>query len=204
MTEDGQRDSGPSNGQAPITLDHVRARFMEADRTLREASDSIEAIRGAAQRLGEARDGLTAAGAEVGRMVEAFEQAREQLVAAVATLDEGVVALQRSDPARIVERVNELGQKQLQRDVQIMEATKEAGTVAVGRFDETDNALAGLKDGGEQRSQAIAALSADLASLTAASAQSARTQLRATILATVLVLLAVVAVIAYLVTRPTA
>jgi chromosome segregation ATPase len=84
--------------RATVSLEQVRARFLQADAALRDASASIESVRTASSQLGAARESLGNTGAAVAEMVGKLESA-------VVALQGGVAALGESEPAQIVKRI---------------------------------------------------------------------------------------------------
>jgi hypothetical protein len=94
--------------QAPLTLDDVRQRFLEAQAQLTDASGAIEAIRQSADRLGAAREGLADAGKEVARLAERFGTVADAMADNAQRLMEGVEAIRLGDPAAIRREIQEL------------------------------------------------------------------------------------------------
>lgn len=94
--------------QAPLTLDDVRQRFLEAQAQLTDASGAIEAIRQSAYRLGAAREGLADAGKEVAGLAERFGTVADAMADNAQQLMEGVEAIRLGDPAAIRQEIQEL------------------------------------------------------------------------------------------------
>lgn len=93
---------------APLTLDDVRLRFLEAQSQLADAGSAVEAIRQSSERLGAARDGLAGAGAEVARLAERFGAVADNLAENADRLHQGVEAIRLGDPAAIRREIEEL------------------------------------------------------------------------------------------------
>jgi hypothetical protein len=91
-----------------ITLEDVRARFLEAETRLGEASDAIAAIEQAAERMGVAHDGVVAAGAQLAGLASSMSEVSASLSANAIHLREGVDAIRAGDPAEIKRRIEEL------------------------------------------------------------------------------------------------
>jgi hypothetical protein len=94
--------------QAPLTLDDVRLRFLDAQAQLTDASGAIEAIRQSAQRLGAAREGLADAGTEVASLAERFGTVADAMAENAEQLTLGVEAIRLGDPAAIRQEIQEL------------------------------------------------------------------------------------------------
>lgn len=91
-----------------ISLEDVRVRFMEAEARLTEAAAAVASIEGAAERLGEARDGVIGAGQQLGRLAESMGEIATALTTNATHLREGVDAIRAGDPAEIKRRIEEL------------------------------------------------------------------------------------------------
>ena len=94
--------------QRPVTLEEVRARFLEAESRLSEAADAVGAIQAAAERIGAAREGLGAAGAQLGNLAAALGGIATSLDDNATNLREGVDAIRAGDPAQIRQQIEEL------------------------------------------------------------------------------------------------
>lgn len=94
--------------QVPLTLDDIRLRFLEAQEQLSDAASAVEAIRQSAGRLGEAREGLAAAGTEVAGLAERFGSVADAMAENADRLREGVDAIRLGDPAAIRQQIEEL------------------------------------------------------------------------------------------------
>lgn len=94
--------------QAPLTLDDVRLRFLEAQAQLADAGAAVEAIRQSAERLGEAREGLAGAGTQVAALAERFGAVADSMADNAEHLREGVDAIRLGDPTAIRQQIEEL------------------------------------------------------------------------------------------------
>ncbi len=93
---------------APLTLDDVRLRFLEAQSQLADAGSAVEAIRQSSERLGAAREGLVDAGTEVAKLAERFGTVADNLAENADRLQQGVEAIRLGDPAAIRHEIEEL------------------------------------------------------------------------------------------------
>lgn len=91
-----------------VTLEDVRARFLEAESRLSEAAGAIEAIEQAAERLGLARESVSAASEQLAGLAAALGEVALGLNANATHLREGVDAIRAGDPAEIKRRIEEL------------------------------------------------------------------------------------------------
>ena len=94
--------------QAPLTLDDIRVRFLEAQSQLTDAASAVETIRHAAERLGSAREGLSVAGTEIAALAERFGSVADAMAENADRLREGVDAIRLGDPAAIRQQIQEL------------------------------------------------------------------------------------------------
>jgi hypothetical protein len=94
--------------QAPLTLDDVRLRFLDAQAQLADAASAVEVIRESAERLGAAREGLADAGAQVVALAERFGSVADTMAENAERLREGVDAIRLGDPAAIRRQIEEL------------------------------------------------------------------------------------------------
>lgn len=96
------------NDQSAVSLEEVRARFLEAEARLGDAAKAIQAIEDAAVRVGAARESLTTAGDEVRGLAAQFADVAASLTENAAELGRGVDAIRLGDPAAVRREIEEL------------------------------------------------------------------------------------------------
>lgn len=91
-----------------LTLDDVRARFLEAEARLGDAAAAIKSIETATERLASAREGLADAGQQLAGLAGSLGEVAAALTDNAQHLREGVDAIRLGDPAAIRRQIEEL------------------------------------------------------------------------------------------------
>jgi ABC-type transporter Mla subunit MlaD len=91
-----------------LSLDEVRARFLEAETRLTETTAAIKSIEGAAERLAGAREGVTEASQQLAVLAGSLGEVTSALTTNAQHLREGVDAIRLGDPAAIRRQIEEL------------------------------------------------------------------------------------------------
>jgi chromosome segregation ATPase len=91
-----------------VSLEEVRARFLEAEARLEEASEAVATIEAAAASLGSTRESLSTAGDQVAGLATRFGDVADSLGENATHLREGVDAIRLGDPAAIRRQIEEL------------------------------------------------------------------------------------------------
>ena len=91
-----------------ISLEEVRSRFLEAEARLGDAAAAIRSIEDAGNRVGAARESLTAAGEEIHGLAGRFGDVASSLTENAEELRRGVDAIRLGDPAAVRRQIEEL------------------------------------------------------------------------------------------------
>jgi hypothetical protein len=93
---------------AALSLDDVRARFVDAETSLTEMAASIRSIEGAAERLVGAREGVAEASQHLAALAGSLGEVTSSLATNAQHLREGVDAIRLGDPAAVRRQIEEL------------------------------------------------------------------------------------------------
>lgn len=91
-----------------VSLDEVRARFLEAEGRLAAAAAATEEIREAAGSLGTARAGVAEAAARLEGLAASLADVSSALLENATNLRAGVDAIRAGDPAQVRRQIEEL------------------------------------------------------------------------------------------------
>jgi chromosome segregation ATPase len=95
---------------SPITLEDVRARFLETESKLREATAAVEELRSGAEGMATTRETLAAASRQLSELSTALTDVAGSLAENADQLRQGVDALRLSDPAEVRRQLDELAE----------------------------------------------------------------------------------------------
>jgi hypothetical protein len=134
-----------------ITLEEVRARFLEAESRLTDAATAIATIEEAAGRMGVAHEGVVAASTQLAGLASSMGEIASSLDENARHLREGVDAIRAGDPAEIKRRIEELDA-----------AFTAMQSVTAERFTKLDSALADISNGSVTAAEGAASRIASL------------------------------------------
>jgi ABC-type transporter Mla subunit MlaD len=157
---------------APISLDDVRQRFVQAESSLNELTDALKSLRNSSERFDDARGGLRDASQRLISLSDQFAAATQALGGSIELVRQAIGVLERSEPARVLAALEQL--ERVVQDVNVaLESSAERLTQDVQEVGEVLKRVEAFSETAESREAArMSALQEILTQ--AAEAQAAR------------------------------
>lgn len=93
---------------APISLDDVRERFVQAESSLNELTDVLRSLRSSSERFDDARGGLRDASQRLLSLSDRFTAATQTVAGSIELLRQAIGVLEKSEPARVLAALDHL------------------------------------------------------------------------------------------------
>lgn len=93
---------------SPISLDEARERFLKAESTLNDLTESLKSLRSAAERFDEGNAGLRGAGERLVSLSDQFAGATQRVASGIELMGQALDILEKSEPARVLTALDHL------------------------------------------------------------------------------------------------
>ncbi len=145
---------------APITLDVVRERFVQAESSLNELTDALRSLRSSSERFDEARGGIHEASQRLVSLSDQFAAATQGVAGGIELLRKAIGVLEKSEPGQVLTALDQLDKVVRDVNVALNSSTEQLTQVLEAQATRLTDATAAIQKLSKELSDQRAAIGA--------------------------------------------